>query len=461
MEDLYDYQKQIIDTTWAAPAKALFWEPRVGKTPPIIQTAVKLHFNNLIQAVVLIAPSPLHLNWSTIEVPAWAPNAKIFDWQSDVKEFPPLIKGTQLIFFCVNLEALQNPTLQAYLHDFVSFYPSMIVVDESHEVKSSRFKRTKTKKASKPRSRIVRELAQKCPYRRILTGTPTPQGPFDFWSQFYILDPMILGPSSTKFKAQYGNFENSYFGGQRVPTLNNQTPYKNLDELNAKIQPFISWMTLKQAQPHLPEILPLTQFFEMSPKVKKLYKELQEEFYTYINGKEVIVDHALTRLLRLQQLARGFFQNEVIDVSAPLEALDRALTPTKTVLWAHFKSELETLRDHFNNRPLIYIHEKTPPIERLILVDRFNQAPNPETILLSSPALTGQGLDMSGATNMIFYSNSYNLNDRIQASFRITGAKQKARQLFCTDIIATGSEDLKCLNALKNKQNMMESFRKL
>lgn len=450
---LYPRQEALLEQTWDKPAFAIFWKPRRGKTAPTILTAQYLWEQNKIDAVLLI--STQHLNWSQNEIPIWIPNSKVYEWLSQEKHFPPLWDKKQtlepLIFFCVNMEALSILSLQEYLQAFVQKYRTMLIIDESHHLKSSRFKRTK--KNNKPRARIARELAQKCPYRRILTGTPDPNGPFDYWSQFYILDPMILGPSSTKFKSRYGIFEEGNFYGRRVPILKG---YQNLEELKEKIAPYVSWSEWGSEIP-----TPKSQkfFFEMTKQQSKIYKQLEEEFYTSIQGEQFIVDHVLTRLLRLHQLARGYFKDKAIAPLCAMEALKQVINPEeKTIVWCHFKPELNIIHNHLK-LPHILISSETPKADRLKLIQQFNESKD-TYILLSSPSLSGEGTDISSATHMIFYSNSYDWGEREQAIFRFQGEKQKSKQLFISDLIASHTVDLKCLSALENKKNVAESFRK-
>lgn len=453
---LYPRQEKLLQETWDKPSQAIFWEPRLGKTPPTILTAQYLWEHNKIDAVLLLAPNPLHLNWAENEIPTWIPNAEVYEWLSDKKKYPPLwdSKPDQLrpvIFFCLNIEAIQNLELQEYLKNFVQRYKTMIIIDESHHLKSTRFKRTDKNK--KPRARIVRELAQKCPYRRILTGTPSPNGPFDFWSQFYILDPMILGPSSTKFKARYGIFEQEYFQGRSVPVCKG---YQNQAELSDKMAPYTSWMSWG---PEMPKPKHQKQFFEMTPRQQKLYSQLETEFYITLNNEPFLVDHVLTRLLRLHQLARGFFEGKAIAPLCALEALTQIIDPKeKTIVWCHFKPELEVLVKNIQ-QPYIAINSQVPQSERLHLVKAFNTSKN-INLLLSSPSLIGEGTDISNATHMIFYSNSYQLQERQQALFRFQGDKQKSDNLTVTDLVASRSVDLKCLKRLEQKKDVAEFFKK-
>src|SRR5579864_4125253 len=99
---LRHYQKELVDQTWDRSSYALFWKPRVGKTAVAISTAIRLHQENKIQAVIVLVRNPLHLNWSKVEVPQWNPESIIYEWNSGKKNYPPIIKTEKIIYFFAN-----------------------------------------------------------------------------------------------------------------------------------------------------------------------------------------------------------------------------------------------------------------------------------------------------------------------------------------------------------------------
>ena len=71
----------------------------------------------------------------------------------------------------------------------------MVVIDESSSFKSPRARRFKSLAAIAPRVRRIIEL----------TGTPSPNGLADLWSQVYLLD------AGERLGAKYGGFRERYF----------------------------------------------------------------------------------------------------------------------------------------------------------------------------------------------------------------------------------------------------------
>src|SRR5665213_321643 len=210
--DRFKHQLEIFDRTKDLPAYCLAWKMRVGKTLPMIDTAVYLYEQGSIDGVLLIAPNGVHFNWSRKAIPEVVTELEN-DFEEEVDRFPDLgaavgdrpkhlipefssskshtktwqkefeqalsFKG--LLWFCFNVDAVyQKKGVNKFIEKFMAVRRFLLVVDESH----------KCKDPSKNRTKGVLDISadKHCLYRRILTGTPVSQGPFDLWSQYAILD---------------------------------------------------------------------------------------------------------------------------------------------------------------------------------------------------------------------------------------------------------------------------------
>ena len=136
-------------------------------------------------------------------------------------------KGPRILL--VNVESLSTKTGSSRAVQQVPgrAAPTTMVIDESTTIKNIDAARTETCLA-------LGVLAKK---RRILSGLPSPQSPLDLFSQFYFLDPNILGfHRYSAFEQRYAIMSPKPFGpGGRM--INVIAGYQNLDELKAKIEP--------------------------------------------------------------------------------------------------------------------------------------------------------------------------------------------------------------------------------
>ena len=224
------------------------------KTWIIINNVADLWASNDCDALLVLAPNGVHTNWTRLELPrhmpdwvryrtaAWsaAPRAK----ERQQLEQILLTEQGQLRILTMNHEALQTQRGFAFAQRFCkTAFKLMLAVDESDAYKNPSAARTKA----------LFKLKQFARWRRILTGTPINNAPFDAFSQFSLLDSSVLGTTSYyAFKAEYAELlqeGNPLLAAIKRRAGTNFTPqvvargadgrpkYRNLDKLNKLIAP--------------------------------------------------------------------------------------------------------------------------------------------------------------------------------------------------------------------------------
>lgn len=141
------------------------------------------------------------------------------------------------------------------------------------------------------------------PFRRVLSGTPAPQGPHDLWNQFRFLGKM--------FKTPYFAFRNMYckMGGY----MGNQIlGAQNLDILRIRTGDFafrakkVDWTDLPAKLNALPREV------ELTPEQKRAYLEVMHDFVIEFGPDDFLtVEMAITVKGKLQQICSGWvYDNE-------------------------------------------------------------------------------------------------------------------------------------------------------
>lgn len=167
----------------------------------------------------------------------------------------------------------------------------MVVCDEFSSFKSHRAKRFKALSAIRPHiKRIVG-----------LTGTPSPNGLEDLWSQVYLLDRGVrLGRYYTHFRERY--FE----PGRRSRDVIYEYDPKDgaQDAVMSRIDDIcISMKASDYLQ--LPECIYDDVPVVLSPKAKKAYRELERTMILELPEGDIDVTSAAALSNKLQQLANG------------------------------------------------------------------------------------------------------------------------------------------------------------
>jgi SNF2 family DNA or RNA helicase len=450
----FAHQQEIVDSTWNLPGYAFFWEPRTCKSLPQIMTALRLYKAGLISGVVILAPMGVHHDWAKDVIAEAIPNIypdglehHILDWMSSIagstkfnKHVVETLKKPGLVFFCADTNSLTSQRLRSYIEDFIESRSCLLVLDESHYFKNPHAKRT----------RFIMRKSKKASFKRLLTGTPLVT-PFDLWSQFYCLDPAILGERFVPFKTQYGIFEKKFFGPRVVNLV---TGYKNLDDLKAKIAPFASWRTYDETFPDNPGVAPLRRaYFELSPEYRKAYNQLAEEYILQLEKGEVLVNNALVMMLRLNQVARGFVNTDNGEQPIPGKnhAIERLVHEVlerpgeKIVIWCRFVPNVTSCLEALTEAGVVCVRHDGQISEEQRDLNRLAFQTDPKVrAVVGTSATGGMGKDFSAGSTVIFYDSDFILNNRIQAFDRVRGVNQ-GRIVQQIDLCALNTVDERCL----------------
>ena len=446
----FAHQVKAFDLSKKRRGFALLMEQGTGKTKVIIDTAAYLYENKAIDTVIVICPNGVHRNWVNTEIPIHMSceyRATFYSSQMKKKQidkFNEVLEYDGLKIFAFNVEAFTSVTAQKYMMTALKKSKVLMVIDESSRIKTPSSKRTKmiTKFGKHPN--VIA--------KRILTGTPVTKGAEDVFAQFKFLNPDILEVTSLyKFKDKYcvmGGFKNKQIVG-----------YQNMDELTERLGKY-SFRVLKSECLDLPEKIYQRHYVEMSAAQGKLYKDLKKSFIAELEGNMIEVPEAITRLLRLQQILCGWFPVEgssipIDKVNPRIEALREVLGNIngKTIIWARFRADLEAIEGLLGSEAVSY-HGGVSNDDREIAVNRFQNDPDVK-YFLSNPQAGGIGITLNKAEYAIYYSNSFNLEERMQSEDRAhrIGTEKNVTYI---DIECRKSIDSHIIKALRTKKSIAD-----
>ncbi len=447
----FDHQRKAFYLSRDKESFALLMEQGTGKTKVVLDNAAYLYGKGKITALVVIAPNGVHRNWLSKEIPDhmpdWCPTKPVYYYSGMTKKeteaFDEVLAETEMLkVFSFNVEAFVSDKATNFMKRVLLSNEVMLVVDESSRIKRPGAKRTK----------IITKFSNMAKYRRIMTGTPVTKGPEDIYSQFKFLDHQILGYDSFySFRARYcimGGFENKQI-----------VSYQNIDELTRNIEGH-SFRVLKKDCLDLPEKIYQRHPVDLSPKQRKLYNQLRKDFIAELEGEQIDAPEAITRLLRLQQIVCGWFpmEEEVkpIDEKNPrLQALLDILSDIecKVIIWARFKADLRVIERALGELAVAY-HGEVSNDQRAISVERFQNDPKIR-YFIGQPQSGGIGLTLTAAECAIYYSNSFDLETRLQSEDRChrIGTKNNVTYI---DLESPKTIDTKIIKALRSKKSLAD-----
>jgi hypothetical protein len=503
----YDHQRDVFLTSRNEENWAYLMEMGTGKTKVAIDNAAYLYEQGLVKFLLIAAPNEVHKNWVEREIPLHMPKRvdyracvwrsastmKKADWENYWSLWDADFKGLRIL--AVNFDAFsasegrwdrtsKNPNKPFFgyaVKRLMDTLDTMFVVDESSKIKTPGVRRSK---------RIV-NLGAKAKYRRILTGTLG--GPLEAYNQFLFLDPDILGFNNfVAYKHRYAEWRrvvtkqtDKY--GRRIE-FDELVGYRNIEELNQNIDRFSSRI-LKRDCLDLPEKIYMRRVVAMGPDQQKRYNMLKQRSLLDLRNEKashpnnvVPVTNILTKYLRLQQIVGGWLppsEEELFDnPDAPTmclykEAKDiprmKALLDVveensnqQVIIWARFRHEIEAITDILNKiyrtadmpDPARAFYGGTPKDERSDIIDGFQEGRH--KFFVGQQHSGGYGLTLTAATVMIYYSNDFSLEARLQSEDRCHRIGQKHNVLY-VDLESAGTVDSRILSALLNKKEIADT----
>ena len=455
----YDHQRVVLEDSWSAKYYALFMEMGTGKTKVAIDTMAALYEAGKLKAALVIAPKGVYDNWVKGEIPIHLPDRiprKVCRWTAaKTKRFEEELvdfiveKEPFLKIFVMNVEALSSSRGTAAATAFLYQNPeNMVIVDESTTIKNRKAARTKNIMALQKRSK----------YRRILTGSPITKSPMDLFSQCAFLEDKSLGFNSYyAFQSRYANIQQRTMGHRSFQQI---MGYRRLDELSEKLDLF-SNRVLKMDCLDLPPKVYVRRDVELTPEQTKVYRQMKKLALAKLeNGELATTASVLTQIMRLQQICCGHLTpdegeiqpiknnrlKELLDVVEELQG--------KAIIWATYTHDIKqiatTLRERFGPDSVATYYGETPQDERQEIVNAFQDPTNPLRFFVGQPRTGGYGITLTAATTVIYYSNSYDLEIRLQSEDRAHRIGQTNKVTYI-DLVSPGTIDEKILQALRDK----------
>lgn len=457
------------------PSFAYLMDQGTGKTKVIIDDAAHNFREGRIGGLLVIAPNSVKTNWVdpdgsgddeiTKHMPPDIPyNAgcwvsvptgkqkKIYEVFKDKQ-----LQGMMLHILVVNVEALHVERVQDELRKFCNKFAIMIVVDESTRIKHRQTDRTQ----------VAIKIRQLCPIARIASGTPIIKSPLNAYSQFKFLDPDIIGYSN------YRSFENHFaikggYGGYQILT------YQNIDELTEAIDK-VSYRVLKDDCLDLDPKVYQKRMVPLNSEQLPIYRSMKENAIADIEGLERIeATIVLTKYLRLQQITSGFAPvlNEAGEMLSyqplgkPPPKIEEALNiidecQGKVIIWCRFIPEIKMMAEALKKEKISYVefHGAISEADRLDARRAFQSASENPRVFLGQVQTGGVGITLSKARTVIYLSNTFNTEDRVQSEDRAHRIGTEGSVTYI-DLIAPGTVDQHIIRSLREDKKLSDMILK-
>lgn len=461
----FGHQREACARALKQGSHAFFFEPRCGKSKAALDALAIQHHRGMVDRAVIVAPLTVLSVWEDqirthMSVPCQVKMTGEKPWffyTASSREKP--LERAILKLYLINYDKFsRRGDEEAYSNDWLksvqSWRPDLLILDESHRVKSAGAVRSQA--LWRMVERLRKGHPEGKPWVYLLTGTPNPKGYIDLFSQFRIMDQSIFGTSKQGFEDEYCMYG---FGSRKYTII----AYRNKKKLLKKVKARASIISAEEAG------LAGTEFFnpvrvKLPSTVRRMYDELAGTFVTELeDGATITAANAGVLRLRLLQLTGGFTTDGDEIHAAKLEAArdylsDLCEQDENVVVYARFIPEVAALANIAKRVGLDVrtIRGGVKRKDRAAYLDWFKasdtSARGPRCIVFQAEA-GSLGLDLTASAETFFYSIPDSWETFFQCTRRVLGPKQK-RPVRHTFLTAMGTVDTAVLQAVRNKRDM-------
>jgi SNF2 family DNA or RNA helicase len=322
-----------------------------------------------------------------------------------------------------------------------------MIVDESTCIKNPKAMQTKR----------VLKLSLKANCKWILNGTPITQSPLDLFSQCKFLHRNALPYNTyTAFKHAFAVETTMTMGSRSFRKI---IGYQNLDTLTKLLEPFSLRIEKKDCL-DLPDKVFTQLAVELTPQQARLYKSMKDDCLAMLEGGELVTTTlALTRIVKLHQILTGFISDDdgtehAIDNNRIAALMQIAETTQPLVVFCAYRHNVASICEALSNK---YGADKVVAFSGDVSTPARNEAvarfQNGEADFFIATSAAAKGLTLHRASTMVYYSNNYSLETRLQSQDRIHRIGQDSK---CTyiDLVVPNTIDQAILDRLKQKKEL-------
>jgi SNF2 family DNA or RNA helicase len=445
---------------------ALLADVGTGKTATAITLLRYLHRERRMVRVLVIGPTVVIHNWKN-EIARYS--------HRETEDFGDLVyplaeakkrkeKAAELAKYkypgivITNYESFDN---EEFVDGISKWMPQVIVCDELHRIKSYKSKRAKN----------IVKLGERTDFRLGLTGSAILNSPMDLFMQWKFID------GGESFGSNFFNFRNLYFRDVNAAWAGRQSYFPKWEprpEMFDKLSQGIERSSIRVVKSEcmdLPPFLEDTIKLEMTPKQKRAYDQMQKDFVAFVDAGgdqpvAVVAQLALTKALRLMQIASGFVQGDTggvveLEDNPKLDALQKIIEDNeseKIIVWCSYKANYTAIGARLAKLkiPHVFLTGEQDAKEKQESIDAFQSNPDVRVIVANRKA-GGIGVNLTAASISVVFSRNFSLEEEIQSDGRnYRGGSQVHERITKLNLVMEGTIEEQIIDALKNKQKISD-----
>jgi SNF2 family DNA or RNA helicase len=425
----------------------MLWEMGTGKTRGAVEGYMIKRKQGKVRKCLVVCPKSMVLKWA-VEFELWGENIDSLPLLGGVKERLEICRKHEWEVIVTNFESVEK--MMEFFEGTKNeegFVDSecLVILDEFTKIKNPRAKRSKA---------AIR-LGRLTEHKLILSGTPITQHAYDAFAPYLFLD------KGRTFGLNYDQFIDQHYWreGYRL-----SAKHGALEKISDKLYEN-STRFLKKDCIDIPDKVYDTRILQLPPYNRERYDEMLEWAITQIEGSEkVVASVILVQLLRLSQITSGFIkdvehkevpfeENPKIDA---LRDIFETSNSQKIIVWSRFVHDVQAITELCDEMNIGYVRMtgSEGDYERHNAIIKFQNDPECK-VFVGTASTGGHGIDLTAASIVVYYSNSYSLEQRLQSEDRAHRAGQR-NQVTYIDLICDKTIDMSIYKILRSKKNVAD-----
>ena len=455
MRKNYAHQDHVFNRFKDAEYCGIFSETGTGKSRMGLQLLENHYKEGRITATLIITMSALTGVWAWDNLPddSTIPY-DIFLWKKS-KQFPA---PRRMLYFIINVDGVKVSDFREAYRSFQRMHPKFaLLIDESTIVKNGDAARTK----------IIQLIADRAAIKIIMSGRSVVQGPLDLYSQANILKRELLGKSYYAFRGRYAIMKKQIIGNPHLDpdkpskfkarAIQTVVGYQKMEELSDRIAEWA--VVIKKADClDLPDKIYKTVSVDLTKEQKRAYDDLLGRGVTYFKEHEITAVNSVALLNRLLQICAGQMKVENGYVTIPTEKTQALLDLRERsgddpiIVWSYFNEASRQAALAIGPKGL-QVPSGLTPARLQAALNSFRDASY--STLIANQSSLGHGITLVNCSNTIYYSQSFNLEQRVQSEDRTHRIGQTNPCVY-TDITVRGTVEGRVVKKLKEKLDLSD-----
>lgn len=435
---LYPHQRLGVELARINQRYGFFYDTRTGKTPMTLQIIADDIQDNPTHKWLILCPLILIEN-------AWMEDSKKFFPDISVVSLHASTKAKRLAamkqpanIYLQNIESFIN--YEPYFKEFGLQFEGAFV-DESSTMKSHS---AKFSKAAVDFSRTLKRWY-------ILTGTPAPNGEYEYYRQLQSIDYYSVPQSWAQFKARY--FYNESYNPQFEKLKVLPDKQQELKEIILETCIYVDKEDVLVTPGRTFEDV----LVKMPDTLKQQYDQMKKELYIeYQEDTTILAICDAAKVNKLRQIASGFIYNGAERILLDdykfkaLLSLLETFGSDQCIIWCNYRFEIHTLQDLLGDKCASVYGEVSLKDKNTAIAD-FKAGR--VQYLLANPKSADKGLTLTNAHICVYFTLNHSYELYKQSMERIYGSIHQ-QPIHCRyyHILAEGTVESVIKKALENKK---------